>query len=101
MKKLHVISLGCPKNRVDSEAIIGRLTADDHRLVADPGDADVVVVNTCGFLRAAADEALSEISAIALMKQDRDLQLVVTGCLVQRMGERLRRMIPAIDVLCG
>lgn len=101
MKKLHVISLGCPKNRVDSEAIIGRLTADDHRLVADPGDADVVVVNTCGFLRAAADEALSEISAIALMKQDRDLQLVVTGCLVQRMGERLRRTIPAIDVLCG
>jgi ribosomal protein S12 methylthiotransferase len=100
-KSVHVISLGCPKNRVDSEAMIGQLGAEGYRLTADPLRADVVVVNTCGFLRASVDEALAEIAALALLKRKREFQLVVAGCLVQRMGERLRRQAPAIDALVG
>jgi len=100
-KTLHVISLGCPKNRVDSEAMIGQLGAEGYRLTADPLRADVVVVNTCGFLQASVDEARSEIAALALLKQRREFRLVVAGCLVQRMGEELRREFPAIDAQVG
>lgn len=100
-KAIHVISLGCPKNRVDSEAMIGQLAAHGYRLTHDPRRADVVVVNTCGFLQASVDEALAEIAALALLKQRRDFRLVVAGCLVQRMGKRLRLEFPVVDALVG
>jgi ribosomal protein S12 methylthiotransferase len=98
---VHLISLGCPKNRVDSEAVIGQLQRAGHRLTPDVERADVVIVNTCGFLRESVAEALSEISAVARLKRTRDLRLVVTGCLVQRMGRELLRQMPQIDSVVG
>lgn len=100
-KTAHFISLGCPKNRVDSEAMIGQLQADGYQLTDQADQAGVVIINTCGFLQESVNEALSEIATVALMKEQREFTLVVTGCLVQRMGKELLREIPGIDALIG
>jgi ribosomal protein S12 methylthiotransferase len=99
--KAYFVSLGCSKNRVDSEAVIGQLLQAGYRITQDPLTADVTVVNTCGFLQSAVDEALREISLLAAMKKKRSFILAVTGCLVQRMRETLRQKIPQIDLLIG
>ncbi|MDI6739698.1 MAG: 30S ribosomal protein S12 methylthiotransferase RimO [Candidatus Edwardsbacteria bacterium] len=99
--KVHFISLGCPKNRVDSEAMIGQLLRNGYELCDDARQADVMIINTCGFLKESVNEALSEIASVALLKEQREFKLVVTGCLVQRMGKQLQREIPEIDALIG
>lgn len=101
VSRCHFISLGCSKNRVDTEAVVGRLMDAGCVVEPDIHRADAVVINTCGFLRSAADEAMGEISAVARMKKKRPVRLVVTGCLVQRMGRRLMDEIPEIDALVG
>ena len=101
-KTLHLVSLGCAKNLVDSEIMLGRLLETGYRLVDDPAAARVLLVNTCGFIRPAVEEAVDEILRLAAFKEaDRTKKLVVTGCLVQRYGEELARELPEVDLFVG
>jgi len=97
-----MVSLGCPKNLVDGEVMLGHLTRRGHRLVADARDADVIVVNTCAFIDRAKQESIDAILEMAREKgAGRARRLVVTGCLAQRYDEELRREIPEIDATLG
>jgi ribosomal protein S12 methylthiotransferase len=100
--RIGFISLGCPKNLVDSEVMMGILARSGAELVADAAEADVVVVNTCGFIDAAKEESVQTILEAAELKTSgRCRRLVVAGCLVQRAHEELRREIPEIDAFAG
>jgi len=102
MNKLHLVSLGCPKNLVDSEVMLHRLEYDGFRVVEDPADADLLLVNTCGFIASAVEEAIDEILRLAEYKrQDPNKLLVVTGCLVQRYGGDLQKELPEVDLFTG
>lgn len=100
--RVGFISLGCPKNLVDSEVMMGILTGAGATLVPDPAEADVVVVNTCGFIDAAREESIQTILEAAQLKSTAHVKrLVVAGCLVQRSHDELREAIPEIDAFCG
>jgi len=95
-------TLGCPKNRVDSEVMLGTLAEAGYRLVQDPARADVVVVNTCGFIESAKVESVDAIVELAELKRSgRCKKLVVTGCLVQRHAQELSRELPEVDHFLG
>jgi ribosomal protein S12 methylthiotransferase len=101
-RSVHFVSLGCPKNRVDSEVMLGALAQDGFVHVADPEAAEVIVVNTCGFIEDAKKESIDTIFEMAKWKQEGQCKkLVVTGCLVQRHPEELAEGIPEIDHLLG
>jgi ribosomal protein S12 methylthiotransferase len=100
-RKVYVVSLGCSKNRVDTEAMIGQLIRAGYQLTLELSRANAVIVNTCGFLQESVIESLSEINTVARHKEKTGFRLVVTGCLVQRMGKELQRQIPEIDALVG
>lgn len=96
------VSLGCPKNTVDSERMLADLAQAGFMVGADPDNADVVVINTCGFIAPAQEESLQVIREIAARKQSGAVRkIAVTGCLAERLGEELRDMIPEIDVIAG
>src|SRR4029453_5512619 len=100
--RVGFISLGCPKNLVDSEVMMGTLARAGATMVADAREADVVVVNTCGFIDAAREESVEAILEAAQLKSTgRCRRLVVAGCLVHRAHERLGREIPEIDAFAG
>jgi len=102
MKKVHLVSLGCPKNLVDSEVMLGRLRHSGYSVAEDPSDADLLLVNTCGFIRSAVEEAVDEILTLAeFKKSDPEKLLVVTGCLVQRYGNELKKALPEVDLFTG
>ncbi|HID55703.1 TPA: 30S ribosomal protein S12 methylthiotransferase RimO [Candidatus Poribacteria bacterium] len=96
--RIGIISLGCPKNLVDSEIMMGLLLEDGQEIV-HPDEADVVVINTCAFIRAAEDEAEEVISEILADKGDR--KLIVAGCLAQRYGRSLFDRFPDVDAVLG
>ena len=99
---MGLLSLGCPKNLVDGEVMLGRLQGAGYELVADARQADVVVVNTCAFIDRAKQESVDAILEMAREKESgRAKRLVVTGCLSQRYDEELRREIPEIDASLG
>lgn len=101
-RRVHVISLGCPKNRVDSEVMVGKLQADDYTLVDDPEEADVIVVNTCSFIQPATEESVETVLEMARLKEEGHLdKLVVTGCMVQRYGRSLEGELPEVDYFLG
>jgi ribosomal protein S12 methylthiotransferase len=102
-QKVYFVSLGCPKNRVDSEIMLGDLAARQFEVVQSPDDADVLVVNTCGFVDDAREESVDTILELAQVKTEaeRSKKLVVTGCLVQRHADELSREIPEVDLLVG
>ena len=96
------VSLGCNKNRVDTETALGLLKEKGYRLTGDPADADILLVNTCGFIDPAKEESVNTILEMADYKQTgRCRVLVVTGCLSQRYPGDLMKEIPEIDVLLG
>ena len=96
------VSLGCAKNLVDSERMLGLLAADGLAVVAEPSEADVIVVNTCGFLEASKAESMAEIQQAIQLKQDGFAKrVVVAGCLVQRYKTKLLAEAPGIDRLVG
>nr|WP_297174463.1 30S ribosomal protein S12 methylthiotransferase RimO [uncultured Agathobaculum sp.] len=102
MPKIGLISLGCAKNLVDSEHMLARLRAAGWEITEDMGEADVGVVNTCGFIEAAKSEAIETILDVAQYKQRGRMKgLVVTGCMVQRYAEEMKTELPEIDALCG
>ena len=102
MPKIGLISLGCAKNLVDSEHMLALLRAAGWEVTEDMAEADVGVVNTCGFIEAAKSEAIETILDVAQYKQTGKMKgLVVTGCLVQRYAEEMKTELPEIDALCG
>ena len=97
-----MISLGCPKNLVDSEVMLGLAQQAGHELTQDPADADVLVVNTCAFIDSAKQESIDTILEMAQHKKDGSCRrLVVTGCLAERYRDQLRAEIPEIDAVLG
>jgi ribosomal protein S12 methylthiotransferase len=102
MKKVGFISLGCPKNLVDSEVMMGRLKQDGYEITSDAAEADTLVVNTCGFIDAAKKESIDAILEAARLKSEGKCQrLVVAGCLVERYREELRAEMPEVDAFIG
>jgi ribosomal protein S12 methylthiotransferase len=100
--RVALISLGCPKNLVDSEKMLGQLAEAGCTIIADAAAADVVVVNTCGFLAAAREESLGVIrEALALKAGGSAQRVVVAGCLAQRDGENLARQVKGVDAIVG
>ncbi|MDO4740792.1 MAG: 30S ribosomal protein S12 methylthiotransferase RimO [Eubacteriales bacterium] len=102
-KTIGMVSLGCAKNRVDSENMLGILRKAGYKLTNRPDKADVVVINTCGFIESAKEEAISTILEYVGMKADQGMprQVLVTGCLVQRYGEELKKELPEVDGFMG
>lgn len=100
MKRVHLTSLGCPKNMVDSEVMLGLLLAAGYQPVAEPAAAELLLVNTCGFIESAVREGIDTILALADEKQP-GARLVVTGCMVQRYGPQLAAELPEVDLLLG
>ena len=100
--KYAFISLGCPKNLVDSERMLGLLQLDGYQLVQEPSDSDFVIVNTCGFIEDARNESLATIDEmIALKKANKTRGIIVSGCLAEHQKDRLLEIRPEIDALVG
>jgi ribosomal protein S12 methylthiotransferase len=101
-KKVHIITLGCPKNQVDSEVLSWQLKANGYSLADSIESADVAVINTCGFIEAAKQESIETILRVAQHKATGNLQkLVVTGCLVERYKNELREGLNEVDAFYG
>src|SRR3954453_8141641 len=102
MKKVGFISLGCPKNLVDSEVMMGQLKQNGYQITSDAAEADTVVVNTCGFIDSAKKESIEAILEAARLKTEGKAQrLVVAGCLVERYRDALREEMPEVDAFIG
>ncbi len=101
---IHVVSLGCPKNQVDSEKLIGQLSG--HVMTDDPRKADTIIINTCGFIDSAKEESVREILAAVKLKDQsaeggNPKEIIVMGCLSQRYGMELKKEIPEVDRFYG
>ncbi len=104
MEKLNVsmVSLGCPKNLVDAEVMLGQLPQDRYQIVTDESLADIIIVNTCSFINDAKEESIDTILEMADYKQDGNCKmLIVTGCLPQRYQETLQKELPEVDMFLG
>ena len=99
-QRFYIETLGCPKNQVDSDKLIGTLLADGMVAVDDPEDADLVVVNTCAFVEDARRESIDTILALSDRRQDGS-RLVVTGCMAERYGDELAEALPEVDQVSG
>ncbi|PIE20111.1 MAG: 30S ribosomal protein S12 methylthiotransferase RimO [Proteobacteria bacterium] len=101
--KVFFVSLGCPKNRVDSEIMLGQLSEQRYEVVGSAEEADLLVVNTCSFVEDAREESIDTILDLARAKTESgdNKKLVVAGCLAQRYGDELAREIPEVDALLG
>jgi ribosomal protein S12 methylthiotransferase len=93
-------TLGCPKNQVDSDKLAGQLAADGYRPASDPGEADLVVVNTCAFIEAARQESVDAVLELADARREGS-RLVVTGCMAERYGDELAAALPEVDLVAG
>lgn len=101
-QKFNIISLGCVRNLVDTEVMAGLLQQKDYEIVSKPEQADIVLVNTCGFVDAAKAESLDTILEVARLKEEGKLQtLVVAGCLSQRYPQELMKELPEVDLFIG
>ncbi|WP_029522958.1 30S ribosomal protein S12 methylthiotransferase RimO [Persephonella sp. KM09-Lau-8] len=96
--KIGVISLGCPKNLVDTELVLGKLNASKVEITPDLEEADVILINTCGFIDAAKEESINTILEVAQLKEKGNKKIVVTGCLVERYKKELEKEIPEVDM---
>ena len=98
--KIACISLGCPKNQVDLDVMVHILLSAGHETVADLGEADVILVNTCGFIESAKTEAIENILEACSYKQvNPNLKVVVTGCLAERYRSQIEEEIPEVDAV--
>jgi ribosomal protein S12 methylthiotransferase len=102
MKKVGFISLGCPKNLVDSEVMMGQLKQAGYEITANADEADTIVVNTCGFIESAKQESIDAILEAGRLKSDGKAQrVIVAGCLVERYRDELRAEMPEVDAFIG
>ena len=92
------VSLGCSKNLVDTEMTIGMFRKNNFKIVSNPEDADIIVVNTCGFIESAKEEAINTLLEMAEYKKKRCKYLIAMGCLVQRYKEELEKSMPEVDL---
>ena len=92
------VSLGCSKNLVDTEMTIGMFRKNNYKIVSNPEDADIIVVNTCGFIESAKEEAINTLLEMAEYKKKRCKYLIAMGCLVQRYKEDLEKSMPEVDL---
>ncbi|HID83959.1 MAG TPA: radical SAM protein, partial [Anaerolineales bacterium] len=99
-RTFHLISLGCSKNTVDSESMAQLLQTEGYRPVAHPEEAEVIIVNTCGFIAPAREESLSVLREMAAQKRPGQV-LIAAGCLTQRYGEQVARQVPGVDGILG
>jgi ribosomal protein S12 methylthiotransferase RimO len=97
-KTLYLVSLGCTKNLVDSEIMLGKL--HEYHVADDPAEADVIIINTCGFIEAAKSESISEILEVHRQRK-KDSLLVVSGCLSERYRKELAEQLPEVDIFTG
>lgn len=98
--RIYIETLGCPKNWTDSESAAGLMEEAGHRIVADPSEADAILVNTCGFIQDAKEESIDRILSLAEEKSG-GRRLLVSGCLSQRYGSDLQKAMPEVDVFLG
>src|SRR3954463_15202180 len=102
IESVAFVSLGCPKNLVDSERMLGLLAEDGLAITNDHASADAIVINTCGFLEASKDESLAEIrDALKHKEAGKCKRVIVAGCLVQRHKTKLLNDVPGVDRLVG
>ena len=100
--RVSMVSLGCARNLVDSEVLLGHVVEEGLQVVSDAEDADVVVVNTCGFIETAKQESIDTILSVASLKEAGNLKgVIAVGCLAQRYGEQLKEQIPELDGVFG
>lgn len=100
-KKIGVVSLGCPKNLVDSEVMLGLLKKEDYEITADKNEADIIIVNTCGFIESAKQESINTILEMAGCKNGKCKKLIVTGCMAERYKDEIIKEIPEVDAVIG
>lgn len=101
-KSVGLISLGCSKNLVDSEVMLGLLQGAGYKITSEIDDADAIIVNTCGFLGAAVEESLQTLSEVAARKKTGKCRAVVaTGCLPQRDAQLIKMRVPEVDAILG
>jgi ribosomal protein S12 methylthiotransferase len=102
VRKVHLISLGCARNRVDSEVMLGTMLGTGWQSTEEPKAADAIIINTCGFIAAAKEESIDTILKAAELKSEKpDLKVVVTGCLTQRYKTQLAKGLPEVDLFIG
>ena len=100
--KIGFISLGCPKNQMDTEVMLHELVMAGYEITPEDVEADVIVINTCGFIESAKKEAIDNILDVAWLKENRDLKaIIVTGCLAERYREQIFEQLPEVDALLG
>ena len=100
--KVSFISLGCPKNTVNSEQMLFAVQQAGHEIVPDPEMADAVIINTCAFIESATQEAINTIIEVGRLKEEGNLKyLIVAGCLAQRYRKEILEDLPEVDALIG
>lgn len=99
--KIGMVSLGCAKNQNDAEIMLGILLQDGCEIVADPSQADVIIVNTCGFIESAKRESIDALLEMAEYKEDKCRLLIASGCLAERYSEEIAKEIPEVDAIIG
>ena len=100
--KIGFISLGCPKNQMDTEVMLYELVSAGYEITPDEVEADVIIINTCAFIESAKQEAIDNILDVAWLKENRDLKaIIVTGCLAERYREEIFESLPEVDALLG
>jgi ribosomal protein S12 methylthiotransferase len=100
-RKIGLVSLGCPKNLVDSEIMLGLLSEQDFEITSNKDDADIIIVNTCGFIDSAKEESINTILEMAECKNDRCEYLIVAGCLAERYRDEIIKEMPEVDAVLG
>lgn len=98
---IGMVSLGCAKNQTDAEIMLGILAGTGHKLVANPETADIIIVNTCGFIESAKQESIDTILEMAEYKKGRLKALIVTGCLAERYNREILKELPEVDAVLG
>ncbi len=99
--KVGMVSLGCDKNRIDSEILLGTIS-NEYEITNNPKEAEIIIVNTCGFIEKAKEESINTILEMAQYKTNYKCKLLIaTGCLTQRYGEELKNLMPEIDIMLG
>src|SRR3954469_6097579 len=99
---VYFVSLGCPKNLVDSQVMLGMLEKDRYTITQEPNDAEVIIVNTCSFIQASKEESIETILEMAHLKEDAKCKvLVASGCLPQRYHKQLETEMPEVDLFIG
>lgn len=99
--KIGMVSLGCPKNLTDSETMLGILAEAGHQIVTDVSEAEIIIVNTCGFIDAAKQESIDTILEMSQYKQDKCRKLIMCGCLAERYHEEIMTELPEVDAVVG